>query len=110
MDPLLVGAAGAAGALWLDERSPGDLDTPSLLCLAPDFLHKINNSGGDPYGIDLPFRGADPPFDGEPHDLPFVDYLRLALRWGGFPGLEEHAAAAGVQSFLSRMTADFEPF
>ena len=110
MDPLLVGAAGAPCAMWLDARSPGDLDTPSRLCLAPDHLHKVNTSGGDPYGIDLPFRGADPPFEGEPHDLPFVDYLRLALRWGGFPGLEEHAGSAAVQSFVSRMTADFEPF
>ena len=110
MDPLAIQAAAAAGAMWLDERSAGDLDAPSPLWLAPDRLHKANISGGDPYGIELPFRGADPPFDGEPHDLPFVDYLRLAFRWGGFPGLEEHAESAAVQSFVSRMAADFEPF
>lgn len=110
MDPLAVDAAGAPCAMWLDNRSPGDLDAPSRLWLAPDSLHKANTSGGDPYSIYLPFRGADPPFDGEPHDLPFVDYLRLALRWGGFPGLEEHAGSASVQSFVSHMTADFEPF
>jgi hypothetical protein len=110
MDPLAIDAADAPCALWLDNRSPGDLDAPSPLWLAPDSLHKANTSGGDPYSIYLPFRGADPPFDGEPHDLPFVDYLRLALRWGGFPGLEEHAGSPAVQAFVSRMTADFEPF
>ena len=110
MDPLAVDAAGAPCAMWLDQRSPRDLHTPSPLWLAPDYLRKVNTSGGDPYSIYLPFRGADPPFDGEPHHLPFVDYLRLALRWGGFPGMERHASSTAVQRFVSRMTADFEPF
>jgi hypothetical protein len=110
MDPLAVDGVANPVALWLDRRSPGDLDTPSPLWLAPDYLHKANISGGDPYSIYLPFLGADPPLNGESHDLPFVDYLRLALRWGGFPGLEEHAGSAAVQSFVARMTPNFEPF
>jgi hypothetical protein len=110
LDPLAIQAAGVAGALWLDERSPGDLDAPSPLWLAPDRLYKANISGGDPYHVELPFHGADPPFRGEPHGLSFVDYLRLALRWGGFPGLEAHSGSAAVKNFVSRMTVDFEPF
>jgi hypothetical protein len=111
LDPLIIEPASVASPTWLEGRSPGDLDAPSPLWLAPDRLHKANISGGDPYGIDLPFRGADPRFnDDRPQPLPFVDHLRLALRWGGFPGLEEHAGAAAVQFFVSRITADFEPF
>jgi hypothetical protein len=45
-----------------DERE--DLDPeiadPFFLTLAPDYLHKANISGGAPYGIELPFLGADP--------------------------------------------------
>lgn len=110
MDPLAVDSASASIAAWIEGRSQGDLDTPSRLWLAPDRLRKTNTGDGDPYGVDLPFRGADPAFDGEPHGLAFVDYLRLALRWGGFPGLAERTGSPAVQSFASRMTANFEPF
>jgi hypothetical protein len=42
------------------------------------------------YTIELPNAGADAPFDGEPHKTNFVDYLRIAFRWGGFPGWEKY--------------------
>jgi hypothetical protein len=84
MDPLSVEAAGKTVALWLDEGSPGNLHTPSPLWLAADYLRKVNTSGGDPYGMYLPFDGADRAFEGEPHGLPFVDYLRLASRRAAF--------------------------
>jgi hypothetical protein len=97
---------------WKERRSEvdPDLDDPWNLDLAPDYLHKANYSGGGPYGIELPYLGADPVFVNESHGLPFVDYLRLAFRWGGFPRLERHADKTGVRDFVAEMTRELEPF
>src|SRR6266851_115229 len=38
------------------------------------------------YSVALPDAAADAALKGAPHDTAFVDYLRLAFRWGGFPG------------------------
>jgi hypothetical protein len=115
MDPLCVGPAASAPSdfeRWVAMTSPIDpeLNDPFKLYLAPDQRTKDNISGGEPYGIELPFLGADPEFDAEPHGLPFVDYLRLALRWGGFPDLEHHAKHTEVRAFVAEMTRDLEPF
>ena len=57
--------------------------------LAPDDVHKDNESGGGPYGAALPEPSADFQFYYESHNLLFVPYLRLAiLQWGGLPGLD----------------------
>jgi hypothetical protein len=115
MDPLAVDPPQTVTYLfeeWEEARSgvaPELLD-PFSLDLAPDFLHKANISGGAPYRIELPFTGADPVFANEEHALPFVDYLRLAFRWGGFPRLERHAERADVKAFVAEMIRDVEPF
>jgi hypothetical protein len=97
---------------WEEYRSDVDpeLDDPWSLDLAPDYLHKANISGGPPYGIELPHLGADAIFMNEEHGLPFVDYLRLAFRWGGFPRLERCAHNIDVRGFVAEMTKDMEPF
>jgi hypothetical protein len=114
LDPLCVDSTENASHIlehWGHQRAGVDpeLADPFKLDLAPDYLHKANTSGGPPYGIELPFLGADPVFVDE-HGLPFVDYLRLCFRWGGFPLLEKHADRPDVQQFLSAMRQDFEPF
>ena len=38
------------------------------------------------YSVALPDAAADAALKGAPHNTRFVDYLRLAFRWGGFPG------------------------
>lgn len=58
--------------------------------LAPDAYHKANVSGGMWYNI--PFFPQPLKSDPVIRDLPypvrtFTDYLTLALKWGGFPGL-----------------------
>jgi hypothetical protein len=69
-----------------EAREP--LGEPFACPIAPDFLHKDNISGGEPYSIRLPNVGADTKLENEWHDLYFVNYLRVAiLEWGGFPGL-----------------------
>jgi hypothetical protein len=115
MDPLCVDSAEHVKYLlkeWEGCRSKVDpeLDDPCSLDLAPDHLHKANVSGGSSYGIELPYLGADPIFVNEEHGLPFVDYLRLAFRWGGFPRLERHAHDIDVRKFVTEITRDMEPF
>jgi hypothetical protein len=66
-------------------------------------------SGGNPYRIFVSFPGADPVFDCERHELPFLDYLRLAFKWAGFPGLED-AERRDVQRFIEKFGQGLEPF
>jgi hypothetical protein len=115
MGPLWVDSPREATHLfevWEDQRSGVDLPVagPFQLDLAPDYLHKANTSGGAPYGIELPFFGADPVFMNEDHELPFVDYLRLCFRWAGFPRLEDDADRPDVREFLRLMCKNLEPF
>jgi hypothetical protein len=56
--------------------------------LAPDWLHKANVSGGGPYAVEIPNSGVDGLLLAEPHLTTFVNYLRIAFAWSGFPGWE----------------------
>jgi hypothetical protein len=56
--------------------------------IAPDYYHKEGVSGGMWYGVPLPVESEDPPLLEEPHRTSFLNYLDIALSWGGFPGLE----------------------
>lgn len=60
--------------------------------IAPDFYHKQNVSGGMWYGIPIPYESPDPPLLEERHNTSFLNYLEIALHWGGFPGLENAGA------------------
>lgn len=115
MDPLCIDPPEAVSQLfdeWEYQRKGVDpeLTDPFKVDLAPDYLHKVNVSGGAPYGIELPFHGVDPVFANEAHELPFVDYLRLCFRWAGFPRLEREAKRKDVRDFLKSMCKDLEPF
>jgi len=81
---------------WLEEREASDDPEPiapvigldaelkARLAIADDLLD-------DGYTIDLPNMAADAPLAREPHKTTFVNYLRIAFRWGGFPGWEKQA-------------------
>jgi hypothetical protein len=58
------------------------------LWIAPDDYHKANVSGGEPYTIHVPNACADAKFEYEWRRTTFVNYLRKAFEWGGFPGWE----------------------
>jgi len=76
--------------------------------LAPDDIHKDNESGGDPYGVGLPNHSVDFIVMYERHDMLFVPYLRMAiLQWGGFPGLEDLREPFKP---LEKLVAGLEPF
>lgn len=65
---------------------------PYFVPIAPDKFHKQNVSGGGCYNLSMPADADDPPLNDEPHQTTFVKYLELAIRWGGFPGLESCSA------------------
>jgi len=96
---------------WIDQREADFAPKqPLRIDLAPDYLHKANISRGSPYCIEVPFFGADPLFSDERHGLPFLDYLRCAFHWAGFPGLDRHSARNDVQTFVGRFGKDLIPF
>lgn len=60
----------------------------ACVVVAPDELQKAGISG-DAYCMDVPDASADAIFQ-DWHRVNFVDYLRIAFRWGGFPGWERY--------------------
>jgi Domain of unknown function (DUF6745) len=57
---------------------------------------------GQSYSIKLPAVGMDTLVENEPHGLSFVDYLRLTLQWGGFPGFESAGQRPKEIEFLTQ--------
>lgn len=63
--------------------------------LAPDEFIKVGTSGGGPIEVLIPQPAMDAPeptpgdADSRYYHPSLVPYLRLCLRWGGFPGLAE---------------------
>jgi hypothetical protein len=115
MDPMCIDPPIAIPALfddWVEQKKQPDPDLiePFSIDLAPDKFFKANFGGGGPYAVLVPFFGADPVFTHERHELPFVDYLRLAFRWAGFPGLEEHSDRQDVQRFVGVFGEGLERF
>jgi len=104
-DPLVVDALEGADVTldMFDDEDDDEEDgeTRRLLWLAPDDLHKINVSGGSPYGMYIPEPNADAEFANYARGVTFVQYLRETFRWGGFPGLQ----LAG--SHIPRQELDF---
>jgi hypothetical protein len=78
---------------WLEEHEAGD-DPESLeVVIGWDAKVKARLAIEDElldygYTVELPNPTADIALDGEPHKTTFVGYLRIAFRWGGFPGWE----------------------
>lgn len=62
-------------------------DFPYLIPISPDAYCKEDVSGGMWYNVKCGVSD-DPIVHDEPHNIRFLDYLDLAIRWGGFPGLE----------------------
>lgn len=86
-DPLVVDPLMDAIRAWFGEDMEFE-ESEIELPLAPDDICKAFQSGGDPYAIKLPNAAADGLFLNERHETTFVDYLRIAFQWGGFPGWE----------------------
>ncbi len=76
---------------FLDDREERlRCNYPYFVPIAPDAKHKENVSGGGCYQLTMPRIADDPFLEEEPHRTTFVNYLEIAVRWGGFPGLERY--------------------
>ncbi|MGH2505462.1 MAG: hypothetical protein ACRDID_23370, partial [Ktedonobacterales bacterium] len=80
-----------------------------LVAIAPDEWHKYDYSGCGGYEIALPNSSADVRLLTERHRTTFVNYLRISLRWAGFPKLETAPSSAAAAAVISELTRDFLP-
>ena len=89
-DPLFVAPLKCAVDVcdaWHEEHAGAPERPPFQLPISPPRNVKAGNgAGGEHYVITLPNAALDAVVENEPHRLPFVDYLRRAFEWGGFPG------------------------
>ena len=79
---------------WLEAREEGEIGVMDPV-LGWDAKAKARLAVEDEqldygYSMELPNAAADATLDGERHKTSFVNYLRIAFRWGGFPGWELH--------------------
>jgi hypothetical protein len=80
---------------WVEDHVDEDDPPPFRMPISPHRSAKAGGDAGAPlYGVTLPNRGADAVLENEGHGLHFVDYLRLAFEWGGFPGYADMPAKA----------------
>lgn len=111
MDPLCVNSVELALQMVtsLKQTSIGDLwvEEP-LLTLSGDNFHKYGYSGAGSYTVRLPCRTIDTLLLDEPHTTTFVNYLRLCMKWGGFPGFEKECRLS--QDELEYLTKDLLSF
>jgi hypothetical protein len=70
-----------------DDDDHDDDEAGFVFDFAPDELHKANISGST-HDLYLPDHCADPPLHGVAGrpGVTLVQYLRLSIAWGGFPG------------------------
>lgn len=117
-DPLVIELAGdrypggSAEDAWASEHDAWEsmsIDDPSMggfvIPVAPDRLHKMNVSGGPPYGFRLPDACADGWFVAE-QSTSFVVYLNGVFGNGGFPGRTANAIEAELKRSLSEGLLD----
>ncbi len=73
--------------LVYDETGEEIDEPPYTIWLAPDAVHKADQSGGGPTQIMFPNPAIDAPLISDDWDgTLFVSYLRTCFQWGGFPG------------------------
>jgi len=107
-DPLVVDVSGDYVAYLRREwetniRDEGSENVgPFLVAISPDHIHKANVSGGPPYEVPAQTPAVDSLLYNERHCTSFTDYIRIALRWGGFPGLEYSPDKEDVTKGISR--------
>jgi hypothetical protein len=79
--------------------------------IAPDGAAKANFSGGDQY-IRLSTANPDPQLEGVAvaESISLVEYLRLSLAWGGFPGYGVRPAHVPLPPFLERLGSELLEF
>jgi hypothetical protein len=91
-DPIVVYppsvALGELEEFLSDKEERLRCNLPFVVPIASDLYHKADVSGGMWYNISVPAVADDPPLNDEWHKTTFLNYLEIAAKWGGFPGLE----------------------
>jgi hypothetical protein len=89
-DPLFVAPLTAvvdACEAWQEDHAGAQERPPFRMPISPPRSVKAGNRAeGDDYVVTLPNASLDAAVENEVHGLNFVDYLRLAFEWAGFPG------------------------
>jgi len=85
-DPLMIEPLKSTIRQFSEEEFEGQ----AYVYLAPDDVTKGGSGGAGPYGMRVPDASADGVFAvvGSRKGLSFINYLRGAFKWGGFPGWE----------------------
>jgi hypothetical protein len=95
-DPLVIAPFSQVLRAW-------DASPPKIGAEGQPFMAELAPCpGGQAYSVKLPAPGMDAILENEPQGRSFVDYLRLALQWGGFPGFENARSKPKEVEFLSK--------
>ena len=95
-DPLVIVPFSQVLRAW--DASPPEIGVQGQ----PFFAELTPCPRGQSYSIKLPAVGMDALLESERHGLSFVDYLRLTLQWGGFPGFESAGQRPKEIEFLTQ--------
>jgi hypothetical protein len=111
LEPLLIDALGGHGPFGTDVLfSHPVADGRYSLALTPNVQNAYLEQGQDgfSYTIEVPCACADAPLVHERHNTTFVNYLRICLRWAGFPGWER--LPVRPERDITTLTAGLLPF
>jgi len=94
--------------VWKEDHAGGKEPPPFQMPISPPPSVKAGKSPvGAHYVVTLPSMTLDAVVENEPHGLCFVDYLRLAFEWGGFPGYADMPGK--VPPLVSRLREQMLP-
>jgi hypothetical protein len=80
------------------------------LSISPDEFVKAEISTGSSYEILVPNLAVDSILKNEWHNSTFLNYLRIAFRWGGFPGFERYPEQLRPGEAIAFLTDGLLPF
>ena len=108
LDPLCIYSVEVALQMVTSMKQGGFWEEEPLLILAGDQFHKYGYSGGGTYNVRLPSKAVDALLLDEPHQTTLVNYLRICMQWGGFPGFAQECRLS--QDEFTYLTRDLVPF
>ena len=95
-DPLVIVPFSQILRAW--DASPPEIGIEGQ----PFVAELVPCAGGRAYSVKLPAAGMDAVLENEPLGRSFVDHLRFALEWGGFPRLESGGRKPKEVEFLTK--------
>lgn len=106
-DPLVVYASYQSIEMMFQDwkyRQDDSTEKRFLVEFSPDYIHKANLSGGVPYSIQADVPAVDSIVLFERKCVSFMEYVRNAVRWCGFPGFEYiHSGHAVIEQLRKNL-------